>query len=317
MVRDVRDARSPPKDSKTLSSILSLAAGALALHPAGEATASIHAYSVGNTVVGFDTADTATPILASAGIDLPGASTLAPAQVKRLLFEAATGASGKSNFIRVLFENGETSDKIGVQSDGRSAVTYAGQGVAFRTANCVTWGVAALTASDTRANIIRSAKHRQTVTTGNGDPVTTGGGKPVYTSVFKGYGPGSFSDKYLLFKFMNTDARVNKMNYGWVHVASATRRLGVQFAMTVTFDAWAYQDDGRPIGAGQIETPVPEIDPANVGSAAALLVGALGLLEQRKRAASAAMGGALVAGAEGLRRWRRRTGASAGASAEG
>ncbi len=315
MVRDARDARIAPSDSRTLTSILSLAAGAVALHPGGEANASIHAFSVGNTVVGFNTADTATPILASASIDLPGATSLGASQVKRLVFEAATNAS-KSNFIRALFDNGIATDQIGIQASGRSAVTYPGQGVAFRTANRVTWINAARTSADASANIIRSAKFKQTVTTGGGDPVTSEG-HPVYTSVFKGVGPGPFNDKYLLFKFMNTEASVNMLNYGWVHLVSATETLGDQSAMTVTFDAWAYQDNGTPIGAGEIDAPVPEIDPSGLGSAAALLVGALGLLEQRKRAASEAMGGALVAGAEGLRRWRRRTGAPEGASVEG
>jgi len=257
-------------DGRTLSSILALAAGAAALEAPGTADAAIYTYEVGPFTVGFDAGQSA-----AEGFDLlPGFSA------KRIVFEAGSNI-GNSYFIRARFSttaaSPAASDRIGLQASTRSMQTHAGVNVAFRTGFGPTWGATARTGADTRGNIAFSQKFRtRTVTTV--DP-------PIYYSQLQGVGPGAFSDKYLLFTFKNTE--LDLVNYGWIHIQSVTQTPGTVSGMSVTFDKWGYQDDGTPIGAGQI-TVVPE--PTTT--------------------ASLAMAGALVSGAAGLRSWRKRRDAS-------
>lgn len=260
-----------PDETRSLRSILSLAAGAAALQTANPSDAAIYTTDLGTQVVGFGSGEAH-----SAGFDLlPGISA------KRIVFETNTNI-GKSFVIRARFSNTTNSnDRLGIQSSGRSQQTYpGGQIVAFRTGYGPSWNALPRTYADTVADIVQAAKYRTATITNH----TPGGGTTfVYNSAFKGVGPGAFTGKYLLFTFMNTD--VGKVNYGWIHVAAATRTFtspNVPPAMSVTFDAWGYQDDGSPIRAGQVAVPEPST------------------------AASLAMAGALVTGAAGLRAWRRR-----------
>lgn len=268
-------------ETRSLRSILSLAAGAAALHTAAPSDAAIYTTDLGTQVVGFGSGEAA-----SAGFDLlPGLST------KRIVFETGTNI-GKSFLIRARFSNAtDSSDRIGIQSSGRSQQTYpGGQHVAFRTGYGPSWNALPRTNADTLADVVQAAKFR-TFTNATTTHSTTTGGATVtnthvisYRSAFKGVGPGAFTGKYLLFTFKNTD--VGLVNYGWIHVAAATRTFTSPNdppAMSVTFDAWGYQDDGSTIRAGQT-VAVPE--PSTT--------------------ASLAMGGALVAGAAGLRAWRKR-----------
>lgn len=210
---------------------------------------------------------------ASAGFQLlPGHST------KGIVFETFSNI-GKSFAIRARFTNTtDASDRFGIQSAGRSKTTYSGGSkVAFRTVYGPSWNAPFRTTGNDLADIVQAALVR----TNTIDTVTP----PVYESAFKGVGPGAFTGKYLLFTFMNSD--VGKVNYGWIHLASATRSFSgdkkTLTSLSVTFDRWAYQDDGSTIMAGQTAV-VPE----------------------PSTAASLAMGGALVAGAAGLRAWRKR-----------
>ncbi len=83
-------------------------------------------------------------------------------------------------------------------------------------------------------------------------------------------------------------------HYGWMEVTVPTT-AGV--GENITLLQWAYQSDANtpiqvPGGA-----PVPEINSAVGGSAVALLLGGLGLMEQQI---------GFAAGAVGLRAWRKR-----------
>ena len=103
----------------------------------------------------------------------------------------------------------------------------------------------------------------------------------IATDGVKILGPGEFSStKYLLFWF-NTNTGTN---YGWVGMGAATATAGVPANMSVTLTGWAYQDDGSYIIAGAVPEP---------------------------STAGLAMGGALVLGAAGLRQWRKRKPATA------
>lgn len=304
MRRAQRVSRKGRKDGRTLSSILSLAAGAGALS-AGDASASpFHSVSFAPVTVGFGAGQD--PFWA---LTLPGTAgdieirALGTAADKAQIVARGTGTAGTVY--------------LGGQSPTRSVGTlsFPGGNVAFRTAPMLStggnpslsatapnWNVNGgnRSASLAAAFIVSSARVRSTLATN----------PPSYTYVWKGMGPGAITDafgKYLLFRFMNSDTTA--VNYGWIHLVSATRTVGDKTGMSVTIDGWAYRDDGQPIGAGQIQqapTSIPEIDPHAATSAAALAAGALSLLERRRlRGAGEAMGGALVSGAAGLRRWRR------------
>ena len=152
---------------------------------------------------------------------------------------------------------------IGRQPDHRSEVTpgYGGINVAFRTNSGASWFNAARTDLKTFGNIIRSVNSGTVLTTG----------------------PGAFSNKYLLFSFKNSSSG-NQLQYGWVGMSAATVTAGTPANMSVTLTDWAYDDTGAKIIAGAIPEP-----------------GSAGL----------AMGGALVLGAAGLRQWRKRKAATA------
>jgi|GEM_PF-1231363 len=152
---------------------------------------------------------------------------------------------------------------IGRQSSHRSEVTTSigGLNVAFRTNSGANWVNAARTGQSTFGNIIRSV-HSGTALTA---------------------GPGAFSNKYLLFSFKNSLSE-NQLQYGWVGMSAATVTAGNPLKMSVTLTDWAYDDTGAKITAGAIPEP---------GSA------------------TLAMGGALVLGAAGLRQWRKRKSATA------
>lgn len=54
------------------------------------------------------------------------------------------------------------------------------------------------------------------------------------------FGPGAFSNKFLLFTFTNSLAS-NQTNYSWVETTSGTRSNSCYDAY-VTFGRWAYQN---------------------------------------------------------------------------
>ena len=150
--------------------------------------------------------------------------------------------------------------RIARQSNLRTYfIGMSGINVAFRTNSGANWDNAARTGQATFGNIIRSA----------GTASTTG--------------PGAFSNKYLLFSFTNSDA-ANQLEYGWVGMSAATITAGTPENMSLTLTDWAYDDTGAKITAGAIPEP---------GSA------------------PLAMAGALVLGAAGLRQWRKRKSATA------
>jgi hypothetical protein len=66
----------------------------------------------------------------------------------------------------------------------------------------------------------------------------------------------------------------------------------------LTLVQWAWESEANtPITISPGSASVPEIDPASAGSALALLVGGLALVEQQL---------GFAAGAAGLRAWRKR-----------
>lgn len=315
MARDARVARMPRSDGRTLSSILSLAAGAAAFTPAGETAAEpvsqFHTTTFSPVSVGFGGGD-----VASWSLTLPGSAG-------DIRIEAAS--SSKQAFIKAL-GTAASGVSFGGQASTRSVnfpTTSLGNNVAFRTAPMLSGGVPVATAATPNwndnggnrtaslpAGIIVSSQFKRTAT----------GPSPTYQyySNWKGIGPGGFTDtygKYLLFKFVNSDLASPTVNYGWIHLVSVSRTVGDKTAMSAVIDAWAYRDDGAPIGAGQTAaapSAIPEIDPSAATGALAAAAGALSLLEQRRRrGAGEAMGGALVSGAAGLRRWRTARGSAA------
>lgn len=310
MVRDAHAARMPRPDGRTLSSILSLAAGAGALSTGGQADADtiVKQYFTPAKTVGFGGSD-----LASWSLPLPGAAG-------NIEIKASSNSDSQRAFVKA-FGTAASGVTFGGQTANRSVnypTTSLGNNVAFRTAGGVSasastpnWNAADRTADLVAGAFIISSAY---VITGTGPGPTY-----PYYKTWKGRGPGGFTDKYLLFKFTNTEQ--SAINYGWIHLASATRTVGDKTAMSVTIDGWAYRTDGQPIGAGQTlisPSAVPEIDPTAATSALAAAAGALSLLEQRRRrGAGEAMGGALVSGAAGLRRWREARATAAAARASG
>ncbi len=323
MVRDARVARMPRSDGRTLSSILSLAAGAAAIAPTGEAVAEpisqFHTTTFSPQSVGF-----------GAG-DLPSWSATLPGSAGKISIQASSNSN--QAFIKVL-GTATSGVSFGGQASTRSVnfpTTSLGNNVAFRIAPMLSGGVPVATASTPNWNdnggkrtaslaagiIVSSAYRRYTQTVPPYD----------YVNTWKGVGPGGFTSqtdpygKYLLFKFVNSDLATPTVNYGWIHLVSVSRTVGDKTGMSAVIDAWAYRDDGAPIGAGQTEaapSAIPEIDPSAATGALAAAAGALSLLEQRRRrGAGEAMGGALVSGAAGLRRWRgERAKAAAARTAE-
>jgi len=172
-------------------------------------------------------------------------------------------ASGSSSTHRILAHQYGGYVRIARQSDHRSEAVpgSGGLNVAFRTNSGANWVNAARTGQSTFGNIIRSVH--------SGTALTTG--------------PGAFSNKYLLFSFKNSLSG-NQLQYGWVGMSTATVTPVNPLNMSVTLTDWAYDDSGAKITAGAIPEP----------SSAAL-----------------AMSGALVLGAAGLRQWRKRKAATA------
>jgi hypothetical protein len=84
--------------------------------------------------------------------------------------------------------------------------------------------------------------------------------------------------------------------YGWVQVTVPTTAAPEQNATLVQWALESSPNTAIQIGATS-SSSVPEIDPASAGSALALLVGGLALVEQQLGFAS---------GAAGLRAWRKR-----------
>ena len=83
-------------------------------------------------------------------------------------------------------------------------------------------------------------------------------------------------------------------HYGWMEmIVPTTSALG----QNLTLVQWAYESAANTAIAIPGGAPVPEIDPASAGSAAALLLGGLALVEQQL---------GFAAGATGLRAWRKR-----------
>ena len=279
-----RSSRSSADDALPLRSLLALAAGAAALPVATPAGAAIIATDLGTQVVGFGSGEAS-----SAGFDLlPGS----PKRIVVETFKSPPNDSAKWFDVRARFSSAtDPADRIGIQSSARSLQTLPGGSlVAFRTGYGPSWNALPRTNAATLANIVQASKVRTATITSQTHTKTPGGGSATnthvisYKSAFQGVGPGAFTGQYLLFTFKNSDSGL--VNYGWIHVASATRAFAPDgsaiTSLSVTFDAWAYQDDGSPIRAGQVAVPEPSTT------------------------ASLAMGGALVAGAAGLRAWCKK-----------
>lgn len=317
MSRDARVARMPNTDGRTLSSILSLAAGAGALAAAGQAHADSIAteYFAEMPVVGFGVGQSTS--WSHALVDTPfkihlGTST--NALHHRIKVSAEFTGAGTASLAQVWF---------GTQSSTRNngiSTTRGGQSVAFRTgagshlwATTPNWsdnGGALRSNVVGNAFIVASYRAKKSLRPESQHP-------PYYNYSFQPEGQGGDANtSYLLFRFQDRNVS-DTFYYGWIQLLDVTRNPGDPTGMSVTIGGWAYRTTGDLIGAGQTldAAPVPEIDPASAAGALALAAGALSLLEQRRlRGAGEAMGGALVSGAAGLRRWRKeRTAAARGA----
>jgi hypothetical protein len=113
----------------------------------------------------------------------------------------------------------------------------------------------------------------------NGDwTASLGGGNSNWSAGGSGYVGFSFLDGG------------SQTHYGWMELMVPTTSVAGQEATLVQ---WAWESDANT----PITTPVPEIDPASGGSALALLVSGLALVEQQL---------GFAAGAAGLRAWRKR-----------
>lgn len=192
--------------------------------------------------------------VSSLTLDLPGTANMVLAKQQ--------GSIGGLSFgtVKATITNG----LIGRQANNRSLTGQSGSNVAFRTnANvAVTWNAngANRTGAAASANIIRGS-----------------------TSSF--FGPGAFSNKFLLFTFTNSLA-ANQTNYGWVEMTNGNITDGRETNTYVTFGRWAYQNDGSVIGAGET-VAVPEPTTAAMAMAGALVAGAAGLRRYRKQQAAA------------------------------
>jgi hypothetical protein len=97
---------------------------------------------------------------------------------------------------------------------------------------------------------------------------------------------------YAGFNFLDSNSQPH---YGWMELTVPTTSVAGQKATLVQ---WAWESDANtPITISPGSAAVPEIDPASAGSAVALLVGGLALVEQQL---------GFAAGAAGLRAWRKR-----------
>lgn len=237
----------------SIRSILSLA-GSIAAVPLVDSAAEaeiIVSTTLNNVRVG-------TGGVSSRTLDLPGTADMVFARVTQMSASAGLYPQGT---LKATITNG----LIGRQANNRSQQYQPGSNVAFRTnANvAVNWNANGgnRTGAATFANIIR--------------------GK---TSDF--YGPAFFSNKFLLFSFTNSLA-ANQTNYGWVEMKTGSR-VQSNDEVYVTFGRWAYQNDGRQIGAGQtVAAPVPEPTTAGMAMAGALVAGVAGLRRYRKQQAAA------------------------------
>jgi hypothetical protein len=64
-------------------------------------------------------------------------------------------------------------------------------------------------------------------------------------------GPGSFTDKYIAFRFEDTDAG-NALRYGWVGLSMT---VDANTGPDVTVHGWAYDDSGEKIATGVVPEP--------------------------------------------------------------
>jgi hypothetical protein len=97
---------------------------------------------------------------------------------------------------------------------------------------------------------------------------------------------------YAGFSFIDGSSQTH---YGWMELTVPTTSAAGQKAKLVQ---WTWESDANtPITINPGSASVPEIDPASGGSALALLVGGLALVEQQL---------GFAAGAAGLRAWRKR-----------
>jgi len=236
------------KNWSSLPSLLTLAAGASALPIAADA--GIVYTSLGSQTVGFSPGQ-----WTIYDISLPGTA----------IVEFARSVGSGSSTHRILAHQSGGYVRIGRQSNSRTNAVpgYGGINVAFRTNSGASWNNVARTGQATFGNIIRSA----------GTASTTG--------------PGSFSNKYLLFSFKNSLSG-NQLQYGWVGMSAGTVTAGTPANMSVTLTDWAYDDSGAKIIAGAIGWPVPEPSSAALAMSGALVLGAAGLRQWRKRKAATA-----------------------------
>ncbi len=193
--------------SASIRSILSLAGGiaAVPLVDSAADAAIIVSSTLNNVRVG-------TGGVSSLTLGLPGTADMVFQKQSATQFGSASGRFGT---VKATITNGP----FGRQANTRSLVSNPGANVAFRTnANmAVTWNAneGNRTGSANFADIIRG-----------------------YTSGF--FGPGAFSNKFLLFTFTNSLAS-NQTNYGWVEMTSGTRSSSY-YDTYVTFGRWAYQN---------------------------------------------------------------------------
>jgi|GEM_PF-4221608 len=124
-------------------------------------------------------------------------------------------------------------------------------------------------------------------------------GSSVYAATYEGvngaWTSGNWSaggSGYVGFRFGDANSQPH---YGWMELTVPTTSANGQ---KDTLVQWAWESDANtPITISPGAAAVPEIDPASAGSAVALLVGGLALVEQQL---------GFAAGAAGLRAWRKR-----------
>ena len=120
----------------------------------------------------------------------------------------------------------------------------------------------------------------------NGDWMATYLTSPTLISNWTAGGSG-----YVGFSFVDTN---QSPHYGWMEMSVPTTSAAGQ---NMTLVQWAWESDANTAITIPGGAAVPEIDPASAGSAAALLLGGLALVEQQL---------GFAAGATGLRAWRKR-----------
>ena len=120
----------------------------------------------------------------------------------------------------------------------------------------------------------------------NGDWMATYLTSPTLISNWTAGGSG-----YVGFSFVDTN---QSPHYGWMEMSVPTTSAAGQ---NMTLVQWATESAANTAITIPGGAPVPEIDPASAGSAAALLLGGLALVEQQL---------GFAAGSTGLRAWRKR-----------